>query len=205
MQSDWDASAEAWIEGLRTVGDFSRTAVLDRQMLAAVRATAAHSVLGVGCGEGRFCQMMAEFVPQVAGLDPTKRLLKEARALGRGKLRAEIGTEIGVKYVEDRAVALPFAAMKFDLMVSYLSLIDIADSRAALDESVRVLRPGGHLLIGNLNSWTTAVQNMGHCMMRSQQGQRTITIANYLTEHCGWAKWYGLRVKTGTACCRNTF
>ena len=123
--------------------------------------------------------MMAVFVPQVVGLDPTERLLKEARALGRGKLRAEIGTEIGVKYVEDRAVALPFAAVKFDLMVSYLSLIDIADSRAALDESVRVLRPGGHLLIGNLNSWTTAVQNMGRGMMRSQQGQRTLTIANF--------------------------
>ena len=38
MQSDWDVSAEAWIEGLRTVGDFSRTALLDRPMLAAVRA-----------------------------------------------------------------------------------------------------------------------------------------------------------------------
>ena len=43
--------------------------------------------------------MMAEFVPQVVGLDPTKRLLEEARALGRGKVRAEIGAEIGVKYV----------------------------------------------------------------------------------------------------------
>ena len=99
MQSDWDASAEAWIEGLRTAGDFSRTAVLDRQMLAAVRATAAHSVLGVGFGEWWFCQMMAVFVPQVVELDPTKRLLEEARALGCGKIIAEIGTEIGVKYV----------------------------------------------------------------------------------------------------------
>ena len=32
MQSDWDASAEAWIESLKTGGDFSRVAVLDRPM-----------------------------------------------------------------------------------------------------------------------------------------------------------------------------
>jgi len=68
-------------------------------MLAAARATAAYSALDVGCGEEQFCRMMAEFVPQVVGLDPTKRLLEEARALGRGKVRAEIGAETGVKYV----------------------------------------------------------------------------------------------------------
>ena len=56
MQSDWDASAEAWIESLKAGGDFSRVAVLDRPMLAAVRASAAQRVLDVGCGEGRFCR-----------------------------------------------------------------------------------------------------------------------------------------------------
>lgn len=100
--------------------------------------------------------MMAEFVPQVVGLDPTKRLLEEVRALGRSKVRAKIGAEIRIKYVGGEAEALSFAATKFDLVLSYLSLIVIADSRAALNESVRVLRPGGHLLIANLNSRTTA-------------------------------------------------
>ena len=37
MQSDWEASAEAWIESLGAGGDFSRAAVLDRSMMAAVR------------------------------------------------------------------------------------------------------------------------------------------------------------------------
>ena len=79
VQSDWDASAEAWIDSMKTTGDFSRIAVLDGPLLAAVCESAAQRVLDVGCGEGRFCRMMAEFVPQVTGLDPTARLLQEAR------------------------------------------------------------------------------------------------------------------------------
>ena len=102
MQSDWDASAEAWIESLKAGGDFSRVAVLD-----------------VGCGEGRFCRMMAEIVPQVVGLDPTVRLLSEARKLG------------GAQYAQGRAEDMPFEDGDFDLVVSYLSLIDIPDSAAA--------------------------------------------------------------------------
>ena len=52
MQSDWEASAEAWIESLGAGGDFSRAAVLDRPMMAAVRQSGAQRALDVGCGEG---------------------------------------------------------------------------------------------------------------------------------------------------------
>jgi hypothetical protein len=48
MQSDWDASAEAWIESLGAGGDFSRAAVLDRPMMAAVRQSGAQRALDVG-------------------------------------------------------------------------------------------------------------------------------------------------------------
>ena len=130
MQSDWDASAEAWIESLKAGGDFSRVAVLDRPMLAAVHASGAQRVLDVGCGEGRFCRMMAEIVPQVVGLDPTVRLLSEARKLG------------GAQYAQGRAEDMPFEDGDFDLVVSYLSLIDIPDSAAAIAEMARVVRPG---------------------------------------------------------------
>ena len=81
MQSDWEASAEAWIESLGAGGDFSRVAVLDRPMMAAVRQSGAQRALDVGCGEGRFCQMMAEAVPEVVGIDPTARRFPRWRGL----------------------------------------------------------------------------------------------------------------------------
>ena len=94
MQSDWEASAEAWIESLGAGGDFSRAAVLDRPMMAAVRQSGAQRALDVGCGEGRFCQMMAEAVPEVVGINPTARLLAEARRLGGAVYHEGVGENL---------------------------------------------------------------------------------------------------------------
>ena len=183
MQSDWDASAEAWIESLKTGGDFSRVAVLDRPMLAVVHASGARRVLDVGCGEGRFCRMISETVPQVVGLDPTAWLLSEARKLG------------GAQYAQGRAEDMPFEDRDFDMVVSYLSLIDIPDNAAAIAEMARVVRPGGYVLIANLNSWVTAAQTKGRGVVRNKQGHSTMTVANYLTPHWYWAKWRGVKIK----------
>ena len=52
---------------------------------------------------------------------------------------------------------LPYADASFDLVVSYLSLIDIPDLPAAIAEMSRVLAPRGTLLIANLTSFNTAL------------------------------------------------
>ena len=54
------------------------------------------------------------------------------------------------------AERLPFREGAFDIVVSYLSLIDIPDVGAAVPEMARVLKPGGTLLIANLTSFSTA-------------------------------------------------
>ncbi|GAB3144506.1 class I SAM-dependent methyltransferase [Micromonospora sonneratiae] len=47
------------------------------------------------------------------------------------------------------ATALPFPAETFDTVVSTFALCCIPDERAALSEALRVLRPGGHLLLAD--------------------------------------------------------
>ncbi|MCC5581133.1 class I SAM-dependent methyltransferase [Microtetraspora sp. AC03309] len=47
------------------------------------------------------------------------------------------------------ATALPFPAATFDTVVSTFALCCIPDERAALVEALRVLRPGGHLLLAD--------------------------------------------------------
>ncbi|WP_120502362.1 class I SAM-dependent methyltransferase [Roseovarius sp. EL26] len=182
MDNGWEASAEAWVNSMGKHGDFSRWAVLDSPMLERVRLAAPLRVLDVGCGEGRFCRKMAETIPEVFGIDPTVRLLELARGKG------------GAEYVEGVAEALPFKDGHFDLVVSYLSLIDISDVSTALREMIRVLRPGGRVLITNLTGWVTASQEHGG-WSRDERGATTMTIDRYLEEHAHWGEWDGIRIQ----------
>src|SRR5262249_29958021 len=60
------------------------------------------------------------------------------------------------QYRIGKAERLEVADGQFDLVVSYLTLIDIVDFRAAIGEMARVLEVGGSLLIANLTSFTSA-------------------------------------------------
>ncbi|MEL6522888.1 MAG: class I SAM-dependent methyltransferase [Pseudomonadota bacterium] len=144
--SGWQQSAQAWIAHLGDAGDRGRQYILDAPMRAAARDSGAKNALDVGCGEGRFCRMLREDGITATGLDPTPALLEAARS------RDPEGT-----YIEGRGEELPFPDQTFDLVVSYLSLIDIPDYQAAIAEMARVLTKGGTLLVGNLNSFVTAV------------------------------------------------
>jgi len=139
----WDSSAQAWIEFVRT-GDSNRDYVLDPVMLDLAGDVRGKKVLDAGCGEGRFCRMLAARGAQTTGIDPTAELIELAQKdhpCGR--------------YVQCGAEALPFEDGSFDLAVSYLTLIDIDDYETAIKEMARVLRPGGRLAIANLNSFVT--------------------------------------------------
>ena len=182
MSSNWDSSAKAWIALIGDEGDYSRRAILDAPMMARVAASGAQTVLDVGCGEGRFCRMLAKAGLRPTGLDPTAPLLDHARSRG------------GAEFAQGRAEAMPFQDAAFDMVVSYLSLIDIADAKTALAEMVRVLRPGGLLLIGNLNSWITAAQIHPPHWRRNPDGTVTATIDRYLEEFSYPARWQGIDI-----------
>jgi SAM-dependent methyltransferase len=182
MTSDgWDESASAWIAELGDRGDFGREHVLDGPMLARVGARPFTSALDVGCGEGRFCRMLRKRRIAATGIDPTEALIARARLL-----------DSDGDYRSGRAESLDFSDDTFDLVVSYLTLIDIPDLATAIAEMVRVLQPGGVLLIANLTGFTTA--SVGDGWMDDGKGGRVFAIDDYLTERAQWAEWRGIRV-----------
>jgi SAM-dependent methyltransferase len=182
MDDGWEASAAAWIADMGETGDFGRRYVLDPVMLARVGAASARKALDVGCGEGRFCRMLRAKGIEAVGLDPTRPLLAHARQL-----------DPGGAYIEGVAETLPFGDGAFDLVVSYLSLIDIPDVRRAIPEMVRVLAPGGQLLIANLNGFNTAGAEHGW-VSDDAGGRRYFALDNYTVERATWFAWRGIHI-----------
>lgn len=183
MSAGWEQSAQAWIASMGERGDWGREHVLDPVMLGRVQGRGFQRALDVGCGEGRFCRLLQAAGIAATGIDPTRDLLQQA-----------IKRDPSGSYRLARAEALPFAAASFDLVVSYLTLIDIADFRAALGEMSRVLRPGGTLLIANLTSFTSACAAQG--WIRDLDGRRIhYPVDRYLEEFSDWVEWAGIRIE----------
>lgn len=178
----WEASAEAWIADQGEHGDFGRRYVLDPIMLPRALAGSPRNALDVGCGEGRFCRKLSENGVEATGIDPTHGLIAGARS-----------KYAGGRYVLGRAEELPFDDQTFDLVVSYLSLIDIADFERAISEMARVLKPGGAMLIANLTSFSTAGAESG--WVRDAFGRKLhYPIDHYLTPRAIPVSYRGIRI-----------
>ena len=181
MDDGWEQSAGAWIASIGDKGDWGREHVLDPVMLERISAGQFERALDVGCGEGRFCRLLkAKGIP-VVGIDPTETLLAQARK-----------RDPGGNYQLGRAETLPFSNAIFDLVVSYLTLIDITDFRLGLQEMVRVLRPNGTLLIANLNSFVTSCPNG---WVKDVDGRYLhYRVDRYLKEFPERVEWSGIRI-----------
>lgn len=178
----WDDSAGAWIVELGDAGDFGRRFVLDAPMMARIEGRGFTTALDVGCGEGRFCRMLQAQGIRTTGIDPTEALIVQARTL-----------DTGGDYRIGRAERLPVAPASFDLVVSYLTLIDIPDLSTAIAQMAAALRPGGTLLIANLTSFNTA--GMPDGWLRNERGIAGYRIDHYLDERAIWVEWRGIRVQ----------
>ena len=102
---------------------------------------AGERALDVGCGTGIYTAWLAEQGLAVTGLDRDPATLIAARAKAHA-----------ARLVEGDATALPFAEGEFDLAVA-VTLFCFLDGRqrlAAARELLRVVRPGGRVVVGEL-------------------------------------------------------
>jgi ubiquinone/menaquinone biosynthesis C-methylase UbiE len=112
-------------------------------------------VLDVGCGVGHWGQLLANVIPssaRVQGVDRDSFWVEKAaeRAAARG-LSDRFNYQIAV------AENLPFADGSFDLVTCQTVLIHLPDPGAAIDEMVRVARPGGIILAAEPNNVARAL------------------------------------------------
>ena len=91
------------------------------------------AILDLGCGTGRYSEALAEhFRARVIGLDPSEKMLDEARKKIPGKVR----------YVRACAESLPLGQGSVDMVFISMVFHHFDDPAGAVRECHRVLRPG---------------------------------------------------------------
>lgn len=98
-------------------------------------------VLDIACGKGTSAVYLAQrYGCQVVGIDIADHLIAQAIALAKRK-----GLEGRVSFRVADALDLPYDDGEFDVAFSQAILILVPDKKKAIQEALRVTRPGGYL------------------------------------------------------------
>jgi arsenite methyltransferase len=156
------------------------------RLLTAMDLRGDERVLDLGCGRGAVLLIAAKLVPRgsAVGVDIW-------RADQTGNSMQATLANADAEGVADRVelhtrdmTALQFQDESFNLVVSNLAIHNLPDNdarRAAIDEAVRALRPGGHVVIADLGFTRLYASRL------QQRG-----MADVRRRDLGWRAWWGL-------------
>lgn len=126
---------EYWPENVR---NYPRTR---EHVLSVLPDVEFESALDAGCGTGVCALSLSERANKVTAVDISSGGLRVARELAQRFSRPNID------FVQANLLALPFPDESFDLVFSWGVIDHITDPYQALNELVRVLQPGGTLIL----------------------------------------------------------
>jgi SAM-dependent methyltransferase len=130
LREIWDEQAEAWARFARTPGHDPAHETNFGAFLELLPPPGRRT-LDLGCGEGRCGAELERRGYRVVGIDSSPRMVELARERHEAILAD--------------ATALPFADAEFDLVVAYMSLMNMDDLPGAVREAARVLGRDGRL------------------------------------------------------------
>jgi ubiquinone/menaquinone biosynthesis C-methylase UbiE len=143
-------------------------------------------LLDLGCGRGAVLLSAAKRLTngRGVGVDIWSRVDQSGNSVDATRRNAE------AEKVSDRVapltanmMALPFPANTFDVIVSNVAIHNIRGQvgrATAIDEAVRVLRPGGRLLVADLSNTRAYARRLVELGMAGT-GRRSL----------GWRMWWG--------------
>ncbi len=103
-------------------------------------------ILDIGCGAGvdtTVAAMMAGPTGRVVGIDIVPEMVRRAKSnLGMTDLK-------NVTFIKTSGEGLPFEGAEFDVVISNGVINLIPDKAALLKEVIRVLKPGGRLMVAD--------------------------------------------------------
>jgi SAM-dependent methyltransferase len=145
-QLEFDEETGKQLEAVYRIGDAVRRRALVREALAAAPG---ERILDVGCGPGFYClELLDEVGPDgsIVGLDTSPHMLALAAR------RCEGHDNVSLR--EAAAVSLPVEDESFDAALCVQVLEYVEDATAALAELHRAVRPGGRVVVWDVD-WAT--------------------------------------------------
>jgi ubiquinone/menaquinone biosynthesis C-methylase UbiE len=141
VAAHWDRRAPSFDEDFgHSIRTPAERAAWDRIFDSVLPGRGGLDALDAGCGTGFLGFELAARGYRVTGVDFAPAMLAEAR-----RKAAERG--VSIRFEEADAEQLPFADGSFDLAISRHLLWTLPHPEAAIDEWIRILRPGGRLVV----------------------------------------------------------
>jgi ubiquinone/menaquinone biosynthesis C-methylase UbiE/DNA-binding transcriptional ArsR family regulator len=130
------------------------------------------TVADLGCGTGAITQALAPFVSEVIAVDESNAMLSAARKRLHGVENVDVRN--------GRLESLPLADGEVDIALLFLVLHYVAEPQLVIQEAVRVLKPGGRLLVLDMmpHDRQDLRQTMGHLW----QGFASPTLGEWMRE-----------------------
>lgn len=114
-----------------------------KKALDSLEIKTGEKVLDVGCGQGLFlARLTRSYKAKGVGIDISNKSVEFAR---KNYARKNLSYQIA------DATKIPFGDNSFNVVISFDTLEHIEDQKGAVKEIVRVLKPGGKLLIYTMN------------------------------------------------------
>lgn len=111
---------------------------LKKEQTAALPYVAGNKILEIGCGTGYLLERLVSSDRSVVGLDISKGMIKRAAKRLHGPK---------VSLLQGDYYRLPFPVESFDCVVATFTLTHAPDLKPVLEETAKVLVPGGRLIV----------------------------------------------------------
>ena len=146
-------------------------------------------ILEAGCGTGVLCRMASPSIlpgGRIVGLDRSEDFISAARHKLANRQEDRSGDEIPIRFVLGQAESMPFPKGGFDAAFAARLLLHTQDPQTVVAEMVRVIRPGGRLVLMDWDFDTVAVDHPDRELTRR--------LLNWRADHHGGENWSGRRL-----------
>ena len=145
VAKSWDKNAPTWAKHVKAGFDVYREYFNNPAMFKFIGNLKDKKVLDAGCGDGFNTRLLAKKGALVTGIDISKNMIKYSQ-------QEEDKKPFGIKYEVASMSNLSFLNDKtFDVIVSFMALMDCSDYKGAIKELFRILKKDGELFFSVLH------------------------------------------------------